>query len=133
MRELNKNPSCERRFRTTELAKRAVACSGWRWLPGMLATLDDGGSWMRIMAPQRRMHGDWKFALPDLTDPATLGCLLSLVREAWGEPKVWVEGGPNGDEWRVWRWLDGGVVCLACGPTEAAALVAALEAKNDRP
>jgi hypothetical protein len=22
--------------------------------------------------------------LPDLTDPATLGCLLALVREAWG-------------------------------------------------
>jgi len=24
--------------------------------------------------------------LPDLTDPATVGCLLALVRDAWGDP-----------------------------------------------
>ena len=27
-------------------------------------------------------------ALPDLTDPATLGCLLALVRAAWGQPEM---------------------------------------------
>lgn len=36
--------------------------------------IDDDGAW------------GWHVGgLPDLTDPATLGCLLALVREAWGK------------------------------------------------
>jgi hypothetical protein len=69
--------------------------------------------------------------VPDLTDPATLGCLLALVREAWGDPyaSVGTAGHDNGEE---------GWVVIACSPTskwsfcdsktEAEALVAALEA-----
>ena len=64
--------------------------------------------------------------LPDITDPATLGCLLALVREAHA-PAHWLTtaplmtaGGVHG--WRV-QGLDG-PVCA----TEAEALVAALEA-----
>ena len=37
--------------------------------------------------------------LPDLTDPATIGCLLALVREAWGLPKACVIW--NADKGRV--------------------------------
>jgi hypothetical protein len=70
---------------------------------------------------------------PDLTDPATLGCLLALVREAWGDPAMSVTAGYTKDrkvEWEVehphpdslpealWTYFD----------SEAAALVAALEA-----
>jgi hypothetical protein len=61
---------------------------------------------------------------PDLTDPATLGCLLALVREAWGEPLARVEGYPDG--WRVYVPRVSRLVGL--GPSEGAALVAALEA-----
>jgi hypothetical protein len=65
-------------------------------------------------------------AVPDLSDPATLGCLLALVREAWGQDDLaasrfagqWcVEHTPAEGPHRAWY-----------GPTEAAALVAALEA-----
>jgi hypothetical protein len=64
-----------------ELGKRAVACEGWRWMPGMRwRTEDDRG---RLDDYQPEYMGRPLDALPDLTDPATLGCLLALVREAW--------------------------------------------------
>ena len=72
-----------------------MSCKGWRWLPGMLA-LDSSNEEhpARIIDARRTVvyedndgaihegvvsHAD----VPDLTDPATLGCLLALVREAW--------------------------------------------------
>lgn len=74
-----------------ELGRRAVACKHWRWMPGMLA---------RRHTPQgldicrRHSETDVRPAPPadeyaDLSDPATLGCLLALVREAW--PDEWQE------------------------------------------
>jgi hypothetical protein len=66
------------------LARRAVACKGWRWMPGMSYWWC--GSQDRVVDDERgtlRTDGD---LLPDLQDPATLGCMLALVREAWGEP-----------------------------------------------
>ena len=135
----------------TELAQRAVACKGWRWMPGMLTLPfheDDDRSlpechpaWRvsraGIAAPWA--HDPTWGALPDLSDPATLGCVLALVREAWdvgyGENKyayiaVNPPVTPHMDEpWNV-------VVCDHNGEwpfgfdgdTEAEALVAALEA-----
>jgi hypothetical protein len=76
------------------LARRAVACKGWRWLPGMrvewvgMSTgwrmLSETQSWYEREGCEDGEPGGPN-ALPDLTDPATLGCLLALVREAWGE------------------------------------------------
>jgi hypothetical protein len=60
------------------LARRAVACPRWRWMPGMKVGND------RIMdeSETREVRSD---ELPDLTDFATLGCLVALVREAWAD------------------------------------------------
>lgn len=69
-------------------------------------------------------------AVPDLTDPATLGCVLALVREAWGRPDLYMR--------RIWRndllaWQPDCVgipdgLLFVYGATEAEALVLALEA-----
>jgi len=104
------------------LARRAVACRGWRWLPGMA---DCHG--------RRLREGDWldpAAEFPDLTDPATLGCLLALVREAWGQEdmgavRIFRDGLRK---WCVKYDEDDAQVGAVYGPTEAHALVTALEA-----
>jgi hypothetical protein len=97
-----------------DLARRAVACRHWRWLPGM----------QTLPLPA--------YGLPDLSDPATVGALLALVREAWGDPgaSVWHDRRVS-----VWSWMADGCIHGVWRPsdadgyeTEAEALVAALEA-----
>jgi hypothetical protein len=91
------------------------------WRPGMPA-LDGLQSW----SPG---------AEPDLTSPAGTGCLLATVREAWQAPYmhvVWMGNTPAGPSTSSW-WS----ACIDCrvvghGPTEADALIAALEAAAAR-
>jgi hypothetical protein len=80
----------------------------------------DGDAWMRLRRDRER--------LPDLSDPATLGCLLALVREAWSSPDLRVRRVGQRSLWEVERWDHALVryVHVADGPSEAAALVAAL-------
>ena len=151
-----------------DLARRAVACRGWRWMPGMLVMSDPEavprpvqmpvsapsalrarvnaahlGTWYGVGeydvdAPDWEGEpcggGDLPGTLPDLTDPATLGCLLALVREAWGVASVvYLPRDGAVREWRVVTYAHGAdwltpARLLGEGPTEAAALVAALEA-----
>ena len=119
-----------------ELARRAIACKHWRWLPGMLTA--DGARllfenrvcvllaqpWAEVEICRHTL--DCTGALPDLTDPATLGALLALVREAWGDPLMQAMNAGGG--WVGFRpapiWTDK----EGCYETEAEALVAALEA-----
>ena len=138
------------------LARRAVACKGWRWMSGMaiegltmtsthglivvpygrvLDMRDDDG--MQMVSVSEYLYDDegvpeYRWAdlthVPDITDPATLGCLIALARELYKEPRLAVV--PNGAGWSVSRvWLRSphdrvaGVYAL-----EAEALVAALEA-----
>jgi hypothetical protein len=69
-----------------DLARRAVACPKWRWMPGMLATRPElSPAGLRVTMSNLPMQSMW---LPDFTDPATWGCLLALVREAWNNKVV---------------------------------------------
>ena len=61
--------------------------------------------------------------IPDLTDPATLGCLLALVREAYDDKEAFVRCGIG---W-VFCTLDP-MAPRVTAPSEAQCLVAALEA-----
>jgi len=135
------------------LNERAVMSKGWRWMPGML-TMDG----VRIYAVEGEFfdgfdddseyneHPVAALEWPDLTDPATRGCLLALVREAWRCPTVYVRQSScrrASDGVLAWEvcdlWLDA-EACKALGipregsvgswgySTEAEALVGALEA-----
>lgn len=114
-----------------ELGRRAVACNGWRWREGMRVVhtpKHDGqtGYYLRL---SQDGYVPTAHEYPDLSDPATVGCLLALVREAWGACFHLV---PDGG-WlaRGARFPNGTTVNLGvCAPTEAEALVAALEAAN---
>jgi len=113
---------------SNDLAKRAVACKHWRWKSGMRTTcgiLSGGDDWVTFGYDHKDMvilndGGRW---LPDLTDAATLGCLLALVREAWGDDGICPDF--NKMRWTILTW---DCCAIGDGSTEAEALVAALEA-----
>lgn len=106
----------------TALASRAVACKGWLWMPGMRWWTDDDRGRLDDFQPE--YMGRPTFALPDLPDPATLGCLLARVREARQEPTGFVVP-THGEGWSYYTRLN--AADWFTGNTEAESLVLALE------
>ena len=140
-----------------ELAERAIASKHWRWKEGMrLRSLRiylrivgcnaDGSYRLSWDDPGRPVEGDsytaedLAKATPDLTDPATVGCLLTLVREACepnrapGDWPMLCTYQSQAKKWGVGAWLNESgkatfaALVLPSFDTEAEALVAALEA-----
>lgn len=131
---------------TDDLARRAVECKHWRWMPGMLTQhgricgagylvsddIDEGG---QPYVDCTDTIEDWSDLLPDLADPATVGCMLALVRDSWGWPNAFVCD--DGVAWYLTIGEPGTVARFYLWPkaddrekydTEIEALVAALEA-----
>jgi hypothetical protein len=116
-----------------ELGRRAIA-AGFAWVPGMrttsgqrvvvvkpdenpIACYEDNGYSVRLAGGQ----------VPDLADPATLGCLLAQVRERWGGIGSGVVAIiPHRLRWAMMTC--GQMDDAISGDSEAAALVVALEA-----
>jgi hypothetical protein len=114
----------------TELSEQLVASKHWRWMPGMLTTSVDGPG-LRVETvdatdPSIVYVGDLPWfvsAPPDLDDPATIGCLLALVREAWGD-SLHVKYSDYYGFW--WVMVDRQIGINGSGPTEGETLAAAL-------
>lgn len=138
-----------------ELAKRAIACKHWRWMPGMLGWrvthqneivsirfVNGINNYIELADPSEisneaspligsghSVSDGWHKTsdiLPDLSDPATLGCLIVLVRQAWKSSVAQLS--PSLPDAHLWTcYINDDDDHLFREVTEAEALVVALE------
>lgn len=127
------------------LGRRAVACPRWEWKARMRVVCFDwvvslGGT---IVARSGALCVEWEWdsphrtswdaLLPDLSDNATRGAVLGLVREAWGVPTMSVQALADSQLWRLrrphgWQTTKTYPSEFIDGSTEAESMIAALEA-----
>lgn len=97
-------------FELVEASKKIITLKSWEWLPGMLGVRYCDSGKVDYLKPEVRIQNykDIEYAkgfgtIPDLTDPATLGCLLCLVRKVSRDPRAYLcdYSGYDSIEWAV--------------------------------
>jgi hypothetical protein len=126
-----------------EARGRRYLTAGGRWRSGMLSLggiritvidLYPIGVVSNLHRARQQMTATREDDVPDLRDAATRGCVLEEVREAWGNPRLWVEYEVDATAW----WTGDYALGWAClnnepvppeihGDSEADVLIAALE------
>jgi hypothetical protein len=119
-----------------ELAEYAVTLDRWEWMPGMTFKVSEARIWRvadsscaenLALFLSNGCAVDVKQALaPDLKDPATVGCVMAMVRKKYGK-HAFVRYSVSFDEWCVGTSAD---ILVYEMPTEAHALIAALAKVN---
>ncbi len=120
------------------LASQIITFKRWRWVAGMRYRLHSSHPWLRYdgedcfdddgnLVPQSPPSLQSVISHPDLSDPATIGCVLHLISEAWGDKHSYM--GWDGKNWKVFARPVGHIVPVSVGSgiTKAEALVAALK------
>lgn len=122
-----------------DVARRAIA-AGMRWMQGMRTTtglivIAAGDHSARVCDADDCVLDIVETAhlLPDVNDPATKGCLLEQVRKRWGDAGATTCFNETlGAGAKIeWACIVERGTSVFYGPTEAAALVAALEAPKE--
>lgn len=78
-----------------EFARSLTALSGWKWLPGMRIFYPDG-TWSQHLCEldvsllPSGLKEEINDGVPDLDDPATVGCLISMLERPKSLPVSWV-------------------------------------------
>ena len=119
-------------------AQRLVNNLKWQWRSGMKAVFyqkgDSESPFLRVSDwDADKIRGGLKAIwfenhIPDLSDDATRGAVLGLVRDCIGKP-IWVRDlTPQGGDWDVcYQGASYSVVVVASGSSEGEALARALE------
>jgi len=93
----------------SDLAKRLHAIQDkWRWMPGMLVeqtggrvlTVDKDGTGRYEDVVRVPKSVTYRFRTPELTDPATKGCLIHQIRKVTGQEN-WIPMRKNNGWWVI--------------------------------
>jgi hypothetical protein len=121
--------------KSAEYGGTAHPCDWWRCVD----VDDDGVTYWASMEGDYGAGGMtgayWvpALAVPDLRDPATRGCVMQLVRDAWNDHHIYVRKLDVLTPGEAWFVCDGNgamvnSACYMSGQSAGGALVAALEA-----